>query len=49
MVTGLLRSSSPDGIPIIKGLSSIYVHATQAHGIRKISHMHIPSFGSKRK
>ena len=34
------------GIPDIQGLSSIDVHATQAYGIRKISHIPITSFGS---
>ena len=33
LVTGLLLSCSSDGIPEIQGLSSIDVHATQAHGV----------------
>ena len=37
------------GITYIQGLSSIDVKATQAHGLRRIAHTPIPSFGSKRK
>ena len=49
LVTGLERSCLPDGIPDIQGLSIIYVHATQAHGTRKIVHIPLPIFGPKRK
>ena len=42
-MTGLYRSCSSDGIPDIQGLSSIDVHVTQAHDIRKISHTLLPS------
>ena len=37
------------GIPDIQVLSSIDVHETQAHGIRRISHIPMPSFVQKRK
>ena len=36
LVTGLQSSCLSDGIPDIQGLSSIDVHATQSHGIRKL-------------
>ena len=36
-------------IPYIQGLSRIYVHVSQAHGMRRIAHKTLPSFGSKRK
>ena len=49
LVTGLYRSCLSDGITDIQGLSSIDVQATHAHGIRRIAHLTMPSFGSKRK
>ena len=41
-VTGLYRSCLSDGIPDRQGLSRINVHATQAHGIRRIAHTPLP-------
>ena len=49
LVNGLYRSCFYDGIPDIQGLSSIDVQRTHAHGIQRIAHLPIPSFGSKRK
>ena len=49
LVTGLYRSCFSDGIPDIHALSSIDVKATHAHGIRRIAHLTMPSFVSKRK
>ena len=42
-------SDTFDEIPYIQGLYNIDVQATHEHGIRRISHLPIPSFGSKRK
>ena len=49
LVTGLYISYLSDGIPYIQGLYSIDVNATQAHGIRRIAHKPLLSFGSKRE
>ena len=40
----LYCSCSSDGIPDIQGFSSIDVHATKSHGIRRIAHTSLPSF-----
>ena len=39
LVTGWQRECFFDRIPEIKGFSSVVVHPTQAHGMRRIAHM----------